>query len=82
MSLAERIEHLLRQHTPDEVYLEAARALEAADAHPFAINREDVAWIAAALAIATGVIRGGKTASGVVHKVVMSDGIGIGDRLG
>lgn len=83
MKIAAEVERLLREHDHAEVYAEAARALEQAETHPFAVAREDVAWIAAALAIAVGVTRQANPGSrSVVHKVVMTDAINTESRLG
>lgn len=76
MSLARRIQQIVDEHSQQQVYDEAARALEQADTHPFAVAREDVAWVGAALAIALGVVKAPR-----VHRVELRDEVGVADGV-
>lgn len=80
MNLSNRIDEIVRTHDQHEVYSEAARALEHANTHPFAVAREEVAWIGAALGVALGITAARR--SPVVHKVVMADAVAMKDRIG
>lgn len=79
-SITGRIVHILRQYPPEMVLDEAARALEQADTHDFAVNREDVAWLGAALALSINVQP--RPSGSVVHTIVAADAVETQSRLG